>query len=99
MPRKCQKGKLIIEEKQKERLKELSNSRKAPIREVERAKILLLYLEETPINEIEKIAQVSIPTIYKCIEKALSMGIEAGLKRQISSPQRTCDYPGSKGPG
>jgi len=87
MPRKCQKGKLIIDEKQKERLKELSNSRKAPIREVERAKILLLYSEETPINEIEKKAQVSIPTIYKCIEKALSMGIEAGLKDKYHRPK------------
>ncbi len=87
MPRKCQKGKLIIDEKQKERLKELSNSRKAPLREVERAKILLLYSEETPINEIEKIVQVSIPTIYKCIEKALSMGVEAGLKDKYHRPR------------
>jgi transposase len=80
MPRKSQKAKLIIEEKQKEELKAISQSRKAPIREVERANILLRYSEDIPITEIEKMVQVSRPTIYKCIEKALAMGIEEGLK-------------------
>ena len=80
MPRKSQKAKLIFDEKQKEQLKTISQSRKAPIREVQRANILLRYSEDIPITEIENMVQVSRPTIYKWIEKALAMGIQEGLK-------------------
>jgi transposase len=80
MPRKSQKAKLIFNEKQKEQLKTISQSRKAPIREVQRANILLRYSEDIPITEIENMVQVSRPTIYKWIEKALAMGIQEGLK-------------------
>ena len=80
MPRKSQKAKLIFDEKQKEQLKTISQSRKAPIREVQRANILLRYSEDIPITEIENLVQVSRPTIYKWIEKALAMGIQEGLK-------------------
>lgn len=80
MPRKSQKAKLIFDEKQKEQLKTISQSRKAPIREVQRANILLRYSEDIPITEIENMVQVSRSTIYKWIEKALAMGIQEGLK-------------------
>jgi transposase len=80
MPRKSQKAKLIFDEKQKEQLKTISQSRKAPIREVQRANILLRYSDDIPITEIENMVQVSRPTIYKWIEKALAMGIQEGLK-------------------
>ena len=80
MPRKSQKAKLIFDEKQKEQLKTISQSRKAPIREVQRANILLRYSEDIPITKIENLVQVSRPTIYKWIEKALAMGIQEGLK-------------------
>jgi len=87
MPRKSQKAKLIFDEKQKEQLKTISQSRKAPIREVQRATILLRYSEDMPITDIEKMIQVSRPTIYKWIEKALAMGIEEGLKDKYHRPK------------
>jgi transposase len=80
MPRKSQKAKLILGEEQKEQLQKISQSRKAPIREVQRANILLRYSEGIPITDIRKMVHVSRPTIYKCIDKALAMGIEEGLK-------------------
>jgi len=87
MPRKSQKAKLIFDEKQKEQLKTISQSRKAPIREVQRANILLRYSEDIPITKIENLVQVSRPTIYKWIEKALAMGIPEGLKDKYHRPK------------
>jgi len=87
MPRKSQKAKLIFDEKQKEQLKAISQSRKAPIREVQRSKILLQYSEGKAITEIENMVQVSRPTIYKWIEKALAMGIQEGLKDKYHRPK------------
>jgi transposase len=87
MPRKSQKAKLILGTEQKEQLQKTSQSRKAPIREVQRANILLRYSEGMPITEIESMIQVSRPTIYKWIEKALALGIEEGLKDKYHRPK------------
>ena len=87
MPRKSKKAKLILDDEQKEQLNKISQSRKGPIREVQRANILLRYSEGMPITEIEKGTQVSRPTIYKWIEKALAMGIEEGLKDKYHRPK------------
>ena len=87
MPRKSRKAKLILDEKQKEQLNKISQSRKAPIREVQRASILLRYSEDMPITDIEKMIQVSRPTIYKWIEKALAMGVVEGLKDKYHRPK------------
>ena len=87
MPRKSQKAKLILTKEQKEHLQKIVQSRKAPIREVQRANILLRYSEDIPITDIEKVVQVSRPTIYKWIEKALAMGIKEGLKDKYHRPK------------
>jgi transposase len=88
MSRKSLKAKLILDKEQKDQLQKLSQSRKAPIREVQRANILLRYSEDIPITEIERIVQVSRPTIYKWIEKALAMGIDEGLKDKYHRPKK-----------
>ena len=80
MPRKSQKEKLILSQEQKDQLQQIANSRKAPLREVQRANILLRYAEGIPIMHIEKTTHMSRPTIYKWIDKALAVGIEEGLK-------------------
>ncbi|MCF6239594.1 MAG: IS630 family transposase, partial [Candidatus Marinimicrobia bacterium] len=71
---------------QDSRLDQLRNARKAPLREVQRAKILLLYVDETPISQIQKLVGASRPTIYKCIDKALAAGADAGLKDYYHRP-------------
>ena len=80
MPRKSQKEKLILSQEKKDQLQQIANSRKAPLREVQRANILLRYAEGIPIMHIEKTIHMSRPTIYKWIDKALAVGIEEGLK-------------------
>ena len=80
MPGKCRRPKLNFDEKQRQELLKLSQSRTAPIREVQRANILLTYANGKDISSIKKEFNVSRPTIYKCIDKALAAGIETGLK-------------------
>ena len=87
MSRKSQRAKLILDQDKKIQLQELANSRKAPIREVERANILLRYSEGIPIIDIEKMVHVSRPTIYKWIDKTLAVGIEEGLKDKYHRPK------------
>lgn len=86
MARKTKRMKLHLSEEQRAQLKELSNSRKAPLREVQRAKILLLYSDDRTIREIKKQTGISRPTIYKCIDKALGAGADAGLKDYFHRP-------------
>jgi transposase len=87
MPKKSQKARLILSSENKEQLQRIANSRKAPLRQVQRANILLRYSEDIPIIDIEKMIHVSRPTIYKWIEKSLAMGIEEGLKDKYHRPK------------
>ena len=88
MPRKAQKAKLVLSQEQEAELRKTVQSRKAPIREVQRANILLRYSEGMPITEIEKMTHVSRPTIYKWMEKSLAMGIKEGLKDKYHRPKQ-----------
>jgi len=87
MPQKSQKAKLILDPAKKEQLQRIANSRKAFLREVQRANILLRYSEGIPITDIEKTVHVSRPTIYKWIDKTLAMGTEEGLKDKYHRPK------------
>ena len=86
MARKTKRAKLILTTEQQLKLNRLSQSRKASVREVQRAKILMHYADEEPISQIQKLVNVSRPTIYKCIDKSLAAGVEAGLKDFFHRP-------------
>jgi transposase len=87
MSRKSQRAKLVLNNEQRQRLKDTAQSRTAAVREVERAKIILKYADGVSISDIQSALDVSRPTIYKCIDKALTMGSEAGLKDKYHSPK------------
>jgi transposase len=87
MPRKSQRATLYITEDQHKDLVKLSQSRTAPLREVQRASILLKYAEGNSITSIEKELGISRPTIYKCIDKALAAGAETALKDKYHRPK------------
>ncbi|GBD96051.1 MAG TPA: IS630 family transposase [Nitrospirae bacterium] len=86
MARKTKRAKLNLTENEHNKLELLSNSRTAPLREIQRARILLHYADELPIIEIQKMVNISRPSIYKCIDKALAAGTEAGLKDYYHRP-------------
>jgi len=87
MPRKSQRPKLQLDQSQHRELVKISQSLTAPIREVQRAKILLKYADGKTISAIKKELNVSRPSIYKCIDKALAAGIETGLKDKYHRPK------------
>jgi transposase len=68
-------------------LESLTRSRTAPLREVQRAGILIRYGDGEAITDIQRALGVSRVTIYKCIDKALAMGINAGLVDTYHRPR------------
>jgi transposase len=86
MARKTMRATLVLTVEQRAVLTELSGSRTAPIREVERAKILLGYADGASISELMRRLGVGRPMIYKCIDKALAAGVGAGLKDAYHRP-------------
>ena len=87
MPRRSKRAKLILTAEQREKLTVIAQSRTAAVREVERARILINYADGVSISKIQSALNVSRPTIYKCIDKALTMGSETGLKDKYHSPK------------
>ena len=86
MARKTGRAPLVLSDAHRQMLTELSGSRTAPVREVERAKVLLRYAEGRSISDIQRQLGVSRPAIYKCIDKALAAGVQVGLKDTFHRP-------------
>lgn len=87
MTRHTQRAPLALSAGQQARLRALAGSRTASLREVERAKILLAYAQGQALAEIQRTVGASRPTIYKCIDKALAAGPEAGLYDRRHRPR------------
>lgn len=86
MARKSGRAALALTQEQRVMLKELAGSRTAPMREVERAKVLLGYADGASITELQRQLGVGRPMIYKCIDKALAAGVQMGLKDKYHRP-------------
>ncbi len=78
---------LVLTPAEQKRLETLQASRVAPVREVERARILLQYRAGNNPSAIQRALGISRVTIYHCLHKALEMGIEAGLKDAFHRPK------------
>jgi transposase len=87
MARKTERAPLVLSDENRKVLTELSGSRTAPAREVERAKVLLHYANGVAISNINRQEGISRPAIYKCIDKALAAGVLVGLKDSFHSPK------------
>jgi transposase len=96
MARETGRTPLVLSESHRQILVELSRSRTAPTREVERAGILLRYAEGVSISDIQRQLGISRPTIYKSIDKALAAGIRAGLKDTFHRPKEPEILPDAK---
>jgi len=88
MARKTRRAPLILSDEEHAKLTKLSGSRTASVREYERARVLLRYANGVSISDIQRQVGVSRPAIYKCIDKALAFGVEAGLKDAFHSPKK-----------
>ena len=86
MARKSGRAALALAAEQRRTLEELAASRTAPVREVERAKVLLGYAGGTSITELQRQLGFSRPMIYRCVDKALAAGVQMGLKDKYHRP-------------
>jgi len=87
MARKSNRSKIYLADEQKDMLTKLSQARTAPLREVQRANILLNYAKDMDISTIASQMNITRSTVYKCIDKALSMGVESALKDTYHRPR------------
>jgi transposase len=78
---------LVLTPEELRRLETLNASRVAPVREVERARLLLHYHAGKNPSAIQQALRLSRVTIYHCLHKALEMGLEAGLKDSFHRPK------------
>lgn len=86
MPLKTKRTELVLTDAEIQELQRLSKARKEPMRVIQRAKILLLYHSNRQLKEIVEEVDVNYRTVCKCLDKALSMGMEAGLKDTAHRP-------------
>lgn len=70
---------LTCSDKDKTKLLVISKSKTEEVRKVQRAKILLLYMDRVSIPTIGKQVGLSKVSVYDCIDKALSFGVIAAL--------------------
>lgn len=96
MPRTTQRAPLNLNEQERHDLEALSSSRKASLREIQRAKILLAYADRMSIKAIASRVGIQRLTVYKCIDKALSMGVSAGLSDLYHRPKDPVITPEAK---
>lgn len=88
MARKSERATLVLTPEQTSQLKTLAASRTEPAREVDRAKVLLGYASGTSITEMQRQLGFSRTMIYRCVDKALAVGAEAGLKDKYHRPHK-----------
>ena len=80
MAGKSRLPKLALSAEQLSELQQLSQSRTAPLREVQRARILCRYHAGETIAGIARAMETTRKNVRKWIDKALAMGAEAALK-------------------
>lgn len=85
MPFQSKKAKLQLSETEREMLLRISHSRAEEYRRVERAKILLHFVEGLSIPKIAAALGTTVPKVNRCVDKALANGIAAALEEEQRS--------------
>ncbi len=80
MPRTSQRPKLSLKPDELLMLTRLAHSQTAAHRQVQRARILLRYHEGRTMTQISALLRTPRRIVYKCLDKALSMGLETALQ-------------------
>ena len=71
---------LILSPEEQQQLKSLAASRRAPLREVQRAKILLGYQAGQSFSALSRTLRLSRRIIYKHVDRALAAGVAVALR-------------------
>lgn len=87
MARKTKRSILLLKDDQLQELNRIIRTRTSPAQEIQRAKILLSYHGNPNISKVAQDVEVARDTVYKCIDKALEMGVESALKDLYHRPK------------
>jgi transposase len=87
MAGKSRLPKLAFSAEQLSKLQQLSQSRTAPLREVQRARIPCRYHAGETVTAIARAMKTTRKSVRKWIDKALAMGAEAALKDAYHRPR------------
>jgi transposase len=87
MAGKSRLPKLALSPEQLSDLQDLSKSQTAPLREVQRARILCRYHAGETIAGIARAMEITRKSVRKWIDKALAMGADAALKDAYHRPR------------
>lgn len=87
MAKKSKRSSISLDEKAKGMLERLAFARTTPVRQTERARVLLEYSASGSVSAAARVAKVTRATAYKCIDKALSMGWEVAMKDRWHRPR------------
>lgn len=88
MPRTSTRPKLILTSEEKAFLDELRRmSRTAAVRDVQRAQILLRYRAGETVSQIARALKITRKSVLKWIDKALQMGVKAGMRDTPHKPR------------
>ena len=71
---------LVLSPEEQQQLQSLANSRAAPLREVQRARILLGYHAGQSFSALSRTARLSRRIIYKHVDRALAAGVAVALR-------------------
>jgi transposase len=94
--RTSQRAKLELSPEQSRMLIETAQSRTTPARKVQRARILRHYLDGENITTIAQRVGTGRRIVYKCVDKALEMGVEAALQDMQRPGQKRSITPEDK---
>src|SRR5277367_3186794 len=87
MPRKPHHAALALTPEEKAHLDQLRRSRTAPMRDVRRAQILWRYQAGETVTQIARALKTTRNSVVKWIDKALQMGVMAGMKDTPHKPR------------
>jgi hypothetical protein len=71
---------LVLSLEEQQQLQSLANSRAAPLREVQRARILLGYHAGQGFSALSRTTRLSRRIIYKHVDRALAAGVAVALR-------------------
>src|SRR5258706_1797090 len=80
-------SKLVLTDEEKQYLNELRQSRTAAVREVERSEILWRYHSGEKVSQIARTLRTTRKTVLKWIDKALQLGVRAGIEDTPHKPR------------
>ena len=79
--------KLVLTDEERKKLDLLRNSRTAASRDVCRAQVLWRYHSGETVSEIARALKTTRATVLKWVDRALQMGVEAGVKDTPHKPR------------